>query len=203
MQNTDSQIVEIVNVFHQFKQENPQANIGDFCKHYLASEKMREIEKYLPSHQWEVPIESQLGRAYGKLWRFINLELKSLAERVEMDTVEEIWYLGGMFDLNNPTKSDLIYYHMAEFSSGIAVINRLLHKQYLEEFPDAHDKRAKRLRITEAGKEKLFSCFQHLEMMSKEIFSYLSQDEKEILYQILAKLERNHASKYEASKQKG
>jgi DNA-binding MarR family transcriptional regulator len=58
------------------------------------------------------------------------------------------------------------------------------------------------LRITQAGTGKLFSCFEHLEAMSKDIFSYLSQDEKEILYQILAKLERHHALKHEANKQK-
>lgn len=198
----ENQIVELVNIFHQYQQENPQANIGDFCKHYLASEKMREIEKYQPNHERAIPLEGLLGRTYGKLWRFISLELKSLAEKVEMDTVEEIWYLGAMFDLPNPTKSDIIHHHLAEFSSGTAVINRLLNKNYLEEYPDAQDKRAKRLRITEAGKLKLFSCFEHLEVMSKDVFSYLSQDEKEILYQILAKLEKNHASKYEINKQK-
>jgi len=202
MDNPSNQMVELVNSFHLFKQEYKEANIGDFCKHYLASEKMHEIEKYLPTStcQREIPLEGQLGRTFGKLSRFVNLELKSLAEKVEMDTVEEIWYLGAMFDMVNPTKSDVIHHHMAEFSSGIAVINRLLHKKYLEEFPDSQDKRAKCLRITEAGRTKLFSCFEHLEVMSKAIFSYLSQDEKEILYQILAKLERNHALNYEANK---
>jgi DNA-binding MarR family transcriptional regulator len=107
-----------------------------------------------------------------------------------------------MFDLPTPTKSDLINYHRAEFSSGIAVINRLLNKKFLEEYPDQMDKRAKRLRITEAGKFKLFSCFEHLELLSKDIFQYLSQEEKEILYQILSRLERNHALKYEKTKPK-
>ncbi|TAE10639.1 MAG: hypothetical protein EAZ95_14585 [Bacteroidetes bacterium] len=202
MEKSDNQLVELVNLFHQYTQESSSASIGDFCKHYLASEKMQEIEKYPPPHGREIPLEGLLGRTYGKLWRFVNLELKQMAETVEMDTVEEIWYLGAMFELPSPTKSDLINHHMAEFSSGIAVINRLLAKGFLEEFPDEMDKRAKRLRITEAGKGKLFMCFEHLEMMSKDIFKYLSQDEKEILYQILAKLERNHALKYEKTKQK-
>ena len=202
MKSNNNQLVELVNLFHQYQQTNTKSSIEDFCKHYLASEKMQEIGKYTPSYQREIPIESQLGRAYGKLGRYINLELKDLAERVEMDTVEEIWYLASMFEMKDPTKSEVINYHIAEFSSGIAVINRLLSKEYLEEFPDSLDKRAKRLRITDAGTQKLFSCFDHLEQMSRATFSYLSQNEKEILYQILAKLERNHEEKYKASRQK-
>lgn len=200
MENADNQMVELVNLFHQYKQEQPQANIEDFCKQYLAGKKMRKTEIYAHAFQKEILLEGQLGRLYGKLWRFINVELKNLAERVDMDTVEEIWYLGAMFELQNPTKSDMINHHMAEFSSGIAVINRLLNKKYLEEFPNELDKRAKRLRITEAGTGKLFSCFEHLEAMSKDIFMYLSQDEKEILHQILSKLERHHVLKHEARK---
>lgn len=203
MQKQENQIVELVNLFHAYTQESPNANVSDFCKQYLAREKLTEMTRYSEAREKNLSLEGLLGRTYGKLWRFINLELKHLAERIEMDTVEEIWYLGAMFDLPTPTKSDLINYHMAEFSSGTAVINRLLNKKFLEEFPDESDKRAKRLRITEAGKLKLFSCIQHLELMSQDIFVSLSIEEKEMLYHILSKLERNHEQKHELSKRIG
>ena len=200
MENTDSQLVQLVNLFHQHKQENPLSDINDFCRQYLATQRVQEMDKYTETRPKPISYDGILGRTYGKLWRFINLELKQLAEKVEMDTVEEVWYLGATFELPTPTKSELINYHMAEFSSGIAVINRLLNKGFLEEFPDELDKRAKRIRITEVGKLKLFSCIEHLEAMSKDIFCYLSEDEKEILYQILSKLEKNHALKHEIAK---
>ncbi len=197
MQKSESQLVKLVNLFYAYTQDNVRADISDFCRAYLAQEKAKEMDKVAQSRPKSISVDGMLGRTYGMLGRFINIELKQLAEKVEMDTVEEIWYLGATFEIPTPTKSELINYHMAEFSSGIAVINRLLNKGFLEEYPDELDKRAKRLRITEAGKVKLFSCIEHLEVMSKEIFSYISEDEKEILYQILAKLEKHHALKHE------
>ncbi len=201
MQN---ELVELVNLFHQYQQENnhTKISIADFCKHYLASEKMREIEKFIPEHKKDIVLESQIARAAGRLSKFVELELKNLAITIEMDTVEEIWYLGASLELKNPTKSDIIHHCISEFSSGIGVINRLINKKYLEEYPDEFDKRAKRLRITTKGKEKLFNVYPILENLVCDIYSPLTDDEKEIFYQILGKLEKHHQQKYNTSKQK-
>lgn len=197
-------LVELVNLFHQYQQENSnnKVTIADFCKHYLASEKMREIEKYAPKHKAEIPIEGQIGRAAGRLAKFVDMQMKDLAVRIEMDTVEEIWYLGSTFDLKNPTKSDMIHHCISEFSSGIAVINRLINKKYLEEYPDETDKRAKRVRLTQKGSEKLFNSYPIIADLARNVYSPLTTDEKEILYQILGKLEKYHQQKYDIAKQK-
>jgi DNA-binding MarR family transcriptional regulator len=102
-----------------------------------------------------------------------------------------------MYELQNPTKSDIIHYCISEFSSGIAVINRLLGKEFVEEYPDPKDKRAKRLRITPKGTQKLFSAFSELKTMSEMIFSPLSTSEKELLFQIFDKLHKFHKEKHD------
>ncbi|TAE75346.1 MAG: MarR family transcriptional regulator [Bacteroidetes bacterium] len=197
-------LVELVNLFHQYQEENihTEVSIADFCKHYLASEKMREVEKYKPNHEKSISLEGQIGRAAGRLAKFVDMQMKILATTIEMDTVEEVWYLGSTLDLKNPTKSDMIHYCISEFSSGIGVINRLISKKYLEEYPDELDKRAKRVRLTDKGREKLFSVYPILQELASNVYAILSVDEKEILYQILGKLEKYHQQKYDNSKQK-
>jgi DNA-binding MarR family transcriptional regulator len=195
MNNT---LVEMVNLFYAFQCENPniEVSIEDFCKHYLANENIRKNEKYLPNYNQNFPIEGQLGRFLGRMAKFTDVELKIVAQSIDVDNIEEIWYLGAMYDLQNPTKSDIIHYCISEFSSGIAVINRLIAKEFIEEYPDLKDKRAKRLRITPKGTQKLISAFPELENMASHIFSPLSNDEKEIFFQIFSKLHKHHEDRY-------
>ncbi len=194
----DSTLVEMVNLFHTFQCENPniEVSIEDFCKHYLANKKIKEQEKYSPIYKQDIPIEGQLGRFLGRMAKFSDIELKIVAQSIEVDNIEEIWYLGAMYELQSPTKSDIIHYCLSEFSSGIAVINRLLAKEFIEEYPDPKDKRAKRLHITLKGTQKLMSAFPELEKMASNIFSPLSADEKEIFFQIFAKLHKYHEERY-------
>ncbi len=194
----NNQLVEIVNLFHAYQSENPNLaiSIADFCKHYLANEEIIAIEKH-PDNTKNIGVEGELGRALGRMSRFSEIELKIVANYIQVDNIEEIWYLGGMFELQNPTKSDIIHYCISEFSSGIAVINRLLAKDFVEEYPDPQDKRAKRLRITPKGREKLLFAFAELDKMAKDIFLPLSADEKGILFQILSKLEQFHKDKHD------
>ncbi len=52
-------------------------------------------------------------------------------------------------------KMELIAMHNLEAPTGIEVIRRLLSKGLIEEFDDSEDKRAKRVKITTAGKQEL------------------------------------------------
>ncbi|MCS6821971.1 MAG: winged helix DNA-binding protein [Microscillaceae bacterium] len=198
----DSQIVDLVNAYYQYAQEHVCTSVENFCQYYIAKEKMKKIDKPKETTLAILAdtIESRLGMLFGRLSRFINLELKQLVEKVQIDTTEEMWYLIMIWELKQPTKSDVIHDIIAEYSSGIAVINRLLAKGYVQEFPDEQDKRAKRLKITPQGEKKVWACFQHLSVMAQEVFANLSQDEKEILHQILYKLEQHHTQRYEKSR---
>lgn len=222
MQNSNlyqnNQLVEIVNLFHEYqsKKNDTESSIADFCKDYLEKinpkiaqntlQKMSQdflqnnIDNQNVHLHKKIIVEGQLGRFLGMMARFSDIELKNVAQIIEVDNIEEIWYLGAMFDLKTPTKSDIIHHCISEYSSGIAVINRLIAKNYIEEYPDTQDKRAKRLKITQKGTEKLLSAFPNLETMAKDIFLPLSDVEKENLLNILSKLEHFHREKYNRKK---
>ncbi|WP_258931879.1 MarR family transcriptional regulator [Flavobacterium oreochromis] len=68
---------------------------------------------------------------------------------------EEFTYLYRIIDESSLTKMQLIERNAHEKQTGIEIIKRLVKNDLLEEFPDDHDKRITRLRITQKG-EKLF-----------------------------------------------
>jgi len=73
---------------------------------------------------------------------------------------------------------ELIRIHMMEAPSGIEVLKRLLAKDFIEEFEDPDDKRAKRIKITDRGQKELESCLPAMQQVFKQMTAEMSLSEK-------------------------
>lgn len=82
---------------------------------------------------------------------------------------------------------------MAELSSGIDTLNRLLKEKLIEERPDPEDGRVRLVRITEKGEKILFQCYGKMKIGSKLLFLDLSDDDKKLVIQLLKGIEPKHA----------
>lgn len=199
----NNRLVELVNMFHAYEQHNPHASIADFCRHHLAVEKIKDGEKIISSvTEDEASLTGRLGRLVGILSKYANFYWRKMTDLTGLDSVEDFGYLAWTYQLQNPTKSELILCNISEFPSGIEVIKRLVRKGWLNEAPDAQDKRSKRLTITPEGLEVLQRCIPEAQRIADIIFPTLTQEEKEILHQLLSKLNRHHAERYPNLRQK-
>ena len=70
------------------------------------------------------------------------------------------------------TKSELIYAHMMEISSGIEVVKRLLKQNWIYEEPNPDDRRSKLIMVTPEG-EALLSGYSD---SAREIYTSFSRD---------------------------
>ncbi len=70
----------------------------------------------------------------------------------------------------------------------------------MEEFPDEHDKRSKRLRITERGLASVGRAFPVMARVAEVAYSSLTEGEKALMVQVLDKLDRYHAAHYRQSR---
>ena len=90
------------------------------------------------------------------------------------------------------TKSELIFLHNMEMSSGIEVIKRLLKQNWIEEKQNPDDGRSKLIMITETG-NKLLSLFSD---SAREIYTSFSRDfdksNKRLILQALYQLNAAH-----------
>ncbi len=187
-----NKVVELVNIWARYEEENPDLSIEDFCVKYLA-----ESAKKVPqSHGLEVSINGMLGSLVGRLGAYTQMYSKKALDKFHLNNVEDWVYLIVLNEMGTPKKSELIYQMLSEFPSGIDVIKRILKNGFAEEFPDEIDKRSKRLKITELGKEVVIKGYPAMKKVGEMAFGTLSDLEKITLLNILRKLEKFHDGQY-------
>ncbi len=187
-----NKIVELVNTFAKYEESNLDLTIEDFCVKYLS-----EKEKPLVGNaQFDVPINNELGGLVGRLGAYAGMYSKKALTKLNLNNVEDWIYLIVLNEMGSPKKSELIYQMLSEFPSGIDVIKRLINNGFAEEFPDETDKRSKRVKITSAGLEVVQKGYPEMQKVGKMAFGTLSEVEKQILVNILRKLEIFHDNHY-------
>ncbi len=194
----DNQIVALVNSFHAYAQKHPGASMEEFCRHYLA---VRDLEKQSADTS-ELSKDVRLGITIVRLARFAEMYTKKALAGLPLYNTDEIVYLMILDAAGTPRKSDLINQNLSEFSTGVEIIRRLAKAGLVEEFPDTDDRRTKRIRITDAGRTVLHQAYPKMDVVAKIIAGSLAEAEKDLLLQILSRLEKRHDEVYSLVKPK-
>ncbi|HMN89548.1 MAG TPA: winged helix DNA-binding protein [Saprospiraceae bacterium] len=194
----DNQIVALVNLFYAYAQKHPDANMEEFCRHYIA---VRDLEKQSMDSS-ELSKDVRLGITIVRLARFAEMYTKKALAGLPLYNTDEIVYLMILDEAGTPRKSDLINQNLSEFSTGVEIIRRLVKADLVEEFPDADDRRTKRIRITDAGRAVLYQAYPKMDVVATIISGSLAEDEKDLLLQILSRLEKRHDEVYSLVKPK-
>ncbi len=180
-------IVELVNLWSKYEDENPEMSIADFCVKYLAENSTQSLEEW-----HSVPVNGQLAGLLGRLVKYSNLYSKKALNHFPLNNIEDWIYLISLMDLKTPKKSELIYEMLSEFPSGIDIIKRLIASDLVEEFPDENDKRSKRVKITEKGLQVLAESMPYMDKVGKMAFDTLTPSEKTMIVNILKRLDSFH-----------
>ncbi len=192
-------IVELVNLWAAYEQEQPGLSIQDFCLRYL-SEQAKAVDVKIGSESAPIPINNWLGALTGRTSRFALLYTKKALAPLNFSSVDDMVYLLIVQEHGNPRKSEVIHQALSEFPSGIDVIKRLVKMELLEELPDETDRRSKRLRITPAGQATLWKAFELVSKASDAAFSTLSAAEKMMLGGLLQRLDQFHWDHYKETR---
>lgn len=221
MELGERNLIELVNQWAAYSAVHPNADVAGFCLHYLTqhthttvTNQQRAVaddgsynEKWVESLTGqvngslvEIRPEARLGALVGRLAKFAYFYSKKAMQPLDFNSIDDPVYLIALVQMGTPKKSELIYEMMAEFASGIDVINRLVGLGLIDEFPDEHDRRSKRLRITPKGIGAIQNCFPVMDKVANIAYGSLTDGEKAMLVQILDKLDRYHAEHYKQSR---
>ncbi|MFN4085278.1 MAG: MarR family winged helix-turn-helix transcriptional regulator [Spirosomataceae bacterium] len=184
----EQQFKELVESWEKLSEEYPDLEVEAFCLHYLAQKR----KVHLTPSSIGMSTDAKLSGLCGRLAKYATYYSKRALEPHEIRSIEDWVYLARLMQMGSPTKSELIVEMVSEFPSGIDVIKRLIKNGWVEEYPDEFDRRSKRVRVTESGRNLLFSTFQRMEDVSKVAFQPLDTLEKELLFLILHKLDTFH-----------
>ncbi|TAH21020.1 MAG: MarR family transcriptional regulator [Cytophagales bacterium] len=188
-----NRLIELVNIWGEYEEKNPNLTIEEFCVSYLAENAPQTIHE---SDDKNIPINGQLAALVGKLNKYASLYCKKALAYVGLDNIEDWIYLISLHEMGTPKKSELIYEMLSEFPSGIDVIKRLVKAALVEEFPDEQDKRSKRLKITQKGIAVLYESFPYMNKVGSMAFDTMTEGEKTMVLNVLKRLDNFHAGHY-------
>jgi len=186
-------LVDLVACWGRYEADQPNLSITDFCVRYLAEQAAPQRSAVAP---FAAPLNGQLAGLLGRMARFAELYSKKALEHLDLNNNEDWIYLLCLLQTEAPTKSELINQMLAEVPSGFDVIRRLVKLELAEEFPDPTDKRSKRVRLTDKGREFLWGAMPYIEKIGEMAFDSLTDAEKMLLANLLQRLDAFHAQHY-------
>jgi len=127
--------------------------------------------------------------------RFYKAYAKRVLGQSELSSPEGFSFLYHLSLVDSYRKMELIKMHHLEPPSGIEVLKRLMGKAFIEEFNDPDDKRAKRIRITEKGKNELHIMLPKMSEVFRLMTAEMSLNEKLHVLAFLKQMNDFHSRK--------
>ncbi|WP_461102892.1 MarR family winged helix-turn-helix transcriptional regulator [Spirosoma koreense] len=194
--------VELLNLWASYEEENPRAELVQFCQAYLVSQQ----PKAGSASFWQSPVPpdkaSLLIKLIGRISKLHTLHALAAFKESGLNSFDEFLYLSSVAYMTNPKKTDVISAHFNELSSGLLILDRLKKSGLILEQGDALDKRTKRLTITSKGQSQLEACYQKLNQVNQLCFGDLAEDQVELGIQLLQPVEATLAEHWLAAKMK-
>ena len=194
--------VELVNTWADFEKKHPDGDITDFCRYHLIHQ--REVEGGKPLVGGVVPdqVEGLLLKIMGRISRMNMVYANNAFEGTGVDQLEEFGIILAIKREKNPKKTEVIYSMLLELSSGTDMLNRLIKRGIIREYPDKQDKRAKRLTLTADGEQALDRSRNQIRKVAEMLLFDMEDDDKELCVKLLKNVEQKFSALFHEHKGK-
>ncbi len=206
MSNKYRLIREVLDHLESFEKSGGEDNLKAFSI-YLRDQAYTTVDKeelelsgYADFRNYRSNPEVEFSILLTGLFRFAKHYLKKAFAKTAFKTIDEFGFLATLIKEGSLMKNELINEHMLEMSSGSEIIKRLVRKGLVYEFPDENDKRAKRVALTERGRQEIFVAFGEMHKVSKIIRGNLHGVELKESLAVLNKLTSWHKHIHEQDK---
>lgn len=192
--------VALVNEWADFEQHHPDADIADFCRHYLISQ--REKDKRIPLEGGDIPwnINGLLLKMMGRINKLNVIFAAKALEGTGIDQLEEFGMLLTVRRLKTPRKTEIIYSNIFELSSGTDMLNRLRKKGFIKEHADKEDRRSKRISLTAAGEKIIDVCADRIKKCAGMMLAEMNEDDITLCTQLLKNVEIKFAALWQQNR---
>lgn len=175
-------IKQLIDLWETFENETGQQSMSDFNEWHsqklkqnpekeIASNRKERIEKSESIDLFRNFNEpSQLLEYISRIARLHDFYIRKFFADLDIKNRLEYLFLYTVHLKKSARKTELIYAHLVDYTTGMDTIKRLVNHGLLEETSDEADKRAKLVVITEKGQEVLL---QAQKKMTDEIQMFL------------------------------
>lgn len=194
--------IKLVNEWGNFEAMYPDADIDEFCRHYLATHQKQKTIGPLTGGVVPPTSEGLLLKMIGRIHKLNMSYAGNALEGTGLNQVEEFGMLLTIQQERNPKKTEIIYANLFELSSGTDMLNRLKKRHLVKEYNDQDDKRSKRIELTAAGSKAIELCMVRMRKVAKMMTSDLSEDDKQLCIQLLKNIEIKYSALWQQHKGK-
>ncbi|MEO0469203.1 MAG: winged helix DNA-binding protein [Bacteroidota bacterium] len=182
---------ELIDLFDQFESESGSDDIVSFSRWIQQRENELRGEK-MENYQAGQLLESDILRHFGRVSNFARHYIRKATRNSPLVGWNDLVAIIVLYFAGDMRKTELIQRCLIELSPGMEVVRRLLRLGLIEEFPDPDDGRAKRINLTDAGREMFVKMEAELKKVGTIVSGNLSENEKQQLQLILEKLGHFH-----------
>ena len=188
--------IEILDYLEEFEAQSKsyqKLDIEDFAS-FILSKSSKRNEKVIEDN---VDVECSrldvdLSKNLTFLGRYIKYYMHKVVNGSGLQTGDEYSYLMTLLHHESLNKTELNNLNVFEKTSGNEVIRRLIKNGMVEEFGDVKDRRSKRIRITDKGREELEHIISNLRRASYILCHPLSVEEKLVFNEFLERILKVH-----------
>lgn len=186
-------LIGYVDAFEAEASAPAQPTVADFAAWLVGQSALTPTSEggALPSTTDSVDIH--IGILVAFLYRYTRLYSKKALDKTMLTTLDDFTYLVMLLEAPvAPTKTELIERNIHEKTTGIEVLRRLLSNGLIEQFDDPDDRRSKRIKLTDRGREEMGALIPPMSQVATLVGGNLTPDEKEQLVHLLTKLHLFH-----------
>ena len=133
---------------------------------------------------WEAKVVTTLLRFHSRLERRITETLGAHGLTLpQFDVLATLSHVDGI------TQQDLAERLLVTKGNVVGIIDRTSAAGWLERRPDPEDRRANRLYLTDAGRQKLAEAWPSQTALGKKVFGTLTEGELRLMHEMLVRLE--------------
>ncbi len=195
MKTTFDIIRELIQWFETYSEENPESesDLNSFII-WLNTRLFAEEPGIQSVHDPDV-LDMELSFLLALQNRHYKAYAKEALLDSELSSPEGFSFLYHLSLVDSYRKMELIKMHQLEPPSGIEVLKRLLKRKFIKEFDDPDDGRAKRIRITEAGRQKIQIVLPKMQQVFSSMAANMSLHEKLHVVAFLRQMNEYHLKK--------
>lgn len=185
--STNKLLVEIIELFDQFKTENndnEELSLNDFI---IFMQNRRDVSEEIDKNNMV-----HIAKNVSFMHRYSKFYVKKALKNSLLQTPDEYMYLVALYNENYLSKTEVNNRNVIEKTSGNEILKRLLKAELIGEQKDIDDKRKVQVFITDKGKQELINIFPNLWKAAIMLSGILSAAEREMLLQISEKICSSH-----------
>ncbi|MDB5036194.1 MAG: MarR family transcriptional regulator [Chlorobi bacterium] len=189
-----NRIVQLVNEWDSFESEHPDAEIEDFCRYFLARAEQASMSVPAPTATPAgIPDSGLLLKLMGRIAGAFGVYHRAAMAKTKLPFPDAFFYLNFLKQLGEIRKTELINSMVAEYTTGMEAINRLIRDGLIAERPDENDGRAKLVSLSKRGERVLAGCYEYVGKAGEMIFKGVRPDTLKLCIALLSGVEAKHS----------